>query len=168
MAERRRIGGPDQNCLSTLGGLPIYTTLASKMQIWPPNIYNSTHIYPNKYNSTHFRNLQGNQTNSEIDFGVKNAQATWFYFFGALLWSVLQNKGRELFLDFDFINRLLAVSSKKRGLLLRNVRCITLSIVVGFVNIQSKSAASESWACFWGEACNFVWIKYQPQTFDVI
>ena len=55
MAERRRIGGPDQNCLSTLGGLPIYTTLASKMQIWPPNIYNSTHIYPNKYNSTHFQ-----------------------------------------------------------------------------------------------------------------
>ena len=46
MAERRCIGWPKQNCLSTLGGLPIYTTLASKMQIWPPNMYNSTHIYP--------------------------------------------------------------------------------------------------------------------------
>ena len=45
MAERRRIGWPKQNCLSTLGGLPIYTTLASKyMQLWPPNIYNSTRL----------------------------------------------------------------------------------------------------------------------------
>ena len=63
MAERRRIGGPDQNCLSTLGGLPIYTTLASKyMQLWPPNIFNSTRLIsglqiskpalpPNQYNA---------------------------------------------------------------------------------------------------------------------
>ena len=45
MAGRRRIGWPEQNCLPTLGGLPIYTTLASKyMQLWPPNIYNSTRL----------------------------------------------------------------------------------------------------------------------------
>ena len=45
MAERRPIGWPKQNCLSTLGGLPIYTTLASKyMQLWSPNIYNLTRL----------------------------------------------------------------------------------------------------------------------------
>ena len=78
MAERRRIGWPEQNCLPTLGGLPIYTTLASKyMQLWPPNIYNLTRLISGLHISKPTlppcfgclqRNEQGNQTNSEINF----------------------------------------------------------------------------------------------------
>ena len=72
MAERRRIGWPKQNCLSTLGGLPIYTTLAS---------------------------------------------------------DYICNSGLPIY-----------------TIKLDSFRCITLSMVVGSVIIQSKSVGGESWA----------------------